>query len=286
MWGDASVRTQRGLIILVGLIVLAIIVPRLIIELTPDKDISIVTLEKGVVEIERKEAAKVTHQSYKTKRKSKFKVPQRAFDPNDYQLKDWMSLGLSEKQAGVVLSFAKRGLRSDEDLKKVFVISDELFQLIEDSTFYPSTVKSEISKKIYAKTEEKVLLDLNLANYDELLSVNGIGPFYAKNILKYREELGGFIDKRQLLEVWKLSNETYDKIESHLLIQDQNIKKLNLNKATYEELYAHPYIDKNVANSIVKMRTQLGGYSDVKEISNSVLINATLYSKLAPYLTL
>jgi hypothetical protein len=65
-----------------------------------------------------------------------------------------MQLGLSEKQAAVVLKFTSRGLKSNEDLQRVFVISDELFELIKDSTFYPTFEKPDITeKKTYTKTD-------------------------------------------------------------------------------------------------------------------------------------
>ena len=46
-----------------------------------------------------------------------------------------------------------------------------------------------------------IMLDLNTASYDELLSVRGIGPALAAKILDYRAGRGSFSRIEELLEV-------------------------------------------------------------------------------------
>ena len=46
-----------------------------------------------------------------------------------------------------------------------------------------------------------IMLDLNTATYDELLSVRGIGPALAARILAYRTDRGSFSRIEELLEV-------------------------------------------------------------------------------------
>jgi competence ComEA-like helix-hairpin-helix protein len=197
-----------------------------------------------------------------------------------------MDLGLSEKQAAIVLKFSKNGLRSNDDLKRIFVISDELFALIKDSTYYPERpIIDYESKKV---VEEKVIekLNINTASIEELESLKGIGPFFAKQIIKYRDQLGGFVKKEQILEVWKMTIESYETLTPQIEINKSGLKKINLNTITVEELNAHPYLNWSQANSIVKMRMQRTKFSDVNEIKESKLIDEETFEKLIPYLSL
>ena len=196
-----------------------------------------------------------------------------------------MNLGLSEKQVAVLLKFTKNGIRSNEDLKRIFVISDELYALIKDSTYYPERPKTEYTPKVIE--EKKILkLEINSASVEDLENLKGIGPFFAKQIIKYRDRLGGFASKEQILEVWKMTIETYDKLIPQIEIDKSKIRKLKINEVTPEELKNHPYLNWSQINSIVKMRMQRTKFNAIDEIQESKLIDAETFEKLIPYLSL
>ena len=103
-----------------------------------------------------------------------------------------------------------------------------------------------------AKTDEMV--ELNSADTTRLKQLRGIGSGYAKMIVSYREKLGGFYKAEQLLEVYKFSDETYQKIKNQLQVDTTLIRKIKVNTATVKELKAHPYISYYQALSIVENR--------------------------------
>ena len=212
----------------------------------------------------------------------RYNAPPEQFDPNTYGLQDWMNLGMSEKQAEVVLKFSERGLRSNDDLQRIFVFPGELFELVRDSTFYPEQKK--IEKESPQKQQTIELIDINTASMTELETLPGIGPFYAKLIVEHREKLGGFLEKGQLLEMYKFDDERMAQIDSYIFVSSVSPVQLNINKATLEELRNHPYIDYYVANSIVKMRSH-EEFKMVSDIKRSKLIDEELFVKLKPYLT-
>ena len=236
--------------------------------------------------------------NYKTREYSysknnlKFNKPPAKFNPNDYSVQEWMYLGLSEKQAAVVLKFTKYRLRSNDDLKKIFVIPNELYLLIKDSTIYDTKNKqiegySNVSDVKQEKDKlPKVKIDINTASLDELMKVRGIGPFFAKQILKKRDELGGFYTYEQLLEVWKIDEEKLADWSPFLEVNSNEVIKLNINQATVEELEKHPYISWNLANSIVKFKEQNGNYTKLEQVKKSALMTSELFEKLKPYLSL
>ena len=218
----------------------------------------------------------------KKSKKNKYSRPEKAFDPNSYDVDEWMKLGLSAKQSNALINYIKKGITSDDQLRKSFVMSDELFALIQDSTFYAVAVEEEnITKPISIS-----LVNINTASKEELMSVHGIGNFYADKILEYRERIGGFVQLEQLLELWKFDEEKLQRVENQFSIGSESVKTLNVNTATIEELKAHPYISYKVANSIVKMRLAHGDYKELEALMNSKLIDVELYMKLKPYLTL
>ena len=283
-----SKRNRRGLAALIALCFIIIFTPRILMFFEHPEIITFSSEE--ITAFKKKHRYKkryFSNHSYKNyEKKKRFHLPPQKFNPNDYSKEQWMDLGLSEKQAAIVLKFSKNGLRSNDDLKRIFVISDELFALIKDSIYYPERPKIDYeSKKV---VEEKVIekLNINTATIEELESLKGIGPFFAKQIIKYRDQLGGFAKKEQILEVWKLTIESYETLTPQIEINKSGIKKINLNTITVEELNAHPYLNWSQANSIVKMRMQRTKFSDVNEIKESKLIDEETFEKLIPYLSL
>jgi competence protein ComEA len=290
-----SKRTRRGVLVLVIVCLIIIYTPRIFLWLNPKEKMmlsytEILQTEKLTSVKERMASARLPKYS----KKKVFKRPPKRFNPNEYSSKDWIDLGLSEKQANVILKFTKRGIYSNEDLQKIFVISEPLLLLIKDSAYYPEKPKynkdygnTRFTSQFEDKDQEKfVLIELNTASIEELESAPGIGPFFAKMIIKKRTELGGFNTKEQLMEVYKMEKIKFDEIEKFLRINPEIIIRLNINTATVEQLYKHPYVDYKVANSIVKMREQKGAYKLIEELKESLLIDWELFLKLKPYVYL
>lgn len=282
---EFSKRSRKAIFVFVLFLVLVVLIPRSIM----------LFQEAGIpsfsqTDFQKKAYLQVKHykpynRNYQSK-KTKFKRPEAKFDPNSYAPSDWMNLGLSEKQAALVVKFGKRGFYSHDDLRKVFVISDDFFALIKDSLVYPEKKTREEFKKEKLAEPKALLVDINSAGEEELLKIKGIGSFFAKNIIKRRDALGGFISKDQLIEVWKMDSEKLHQIEEFIHIDPNFVRKININTATAEELKAHPYFNWSIANSIVKLRAQLGGFHQLEDIKQSKLIDDDLFHKLAPYLTI
>lgn len=219
-------------------------------------------------------------------RGSRYHAPPVKFDPNNYTAEDWMALGLSEKQAASAMKFISHGAYSVADIERIFVIPDQVFELIKDSMYFPEKPAAgafETGKKTFEAT--KTVVDLNKATEEELMEVKGIGPFFAKQIVKTREKLGGFTGIEQLMDVWKMNDEKYAAIAPNVVVEPIAVRKININTATAEELKSHPYFTWNLANSIVKLRAQNGPFKSVAGIKKSALMTDELYRKIEPYLT-
>ncbi len=223
------------------------------------------------------------------KRRTYYNRPSKRFNPNDYKLEDWMKLGLSEKQSAVILKFTKYGIYSLDKLERIFVIPPELFALIKDSVYFPDRWEKrndQYDRSVNKVTLPKSIIELNTSSQEQLESIKGVGPFFAKQIIRYRERLGGYISIDQLSEVWKMNDSISERISPYLDIDPTQLRKLNINYADVEELKNHPYITWNMANSIVKMRAQLGSFKYLEELKKSKLISDETFEKIKPYLTL
>ena len=285
---DMSIRHQRGVWMLLIASILIIFAPRFFLLLEKEEKVS----ELILIPVEKKASWENTRKyppwktRYNKKDKKTFKKPTELFDPNDLSKEEWMQYGLSEKQASIVLQFAKRGIHSNDELQKIKFIPKETFENMKQFTRYSSLENAEVKKDTKAVSNSRALVNVNNATEQDLMNIKGLGPFFARQIIKYQQQLGGFVRKEQLLEVWKMTPEIYAQIQDKISCESSEIKQLSINQASAEELQAHPYLNWNQANSIVKMRMQKGGFKSIDEIRQSVIIDQETFEKVRPYLSL
>jgi DNA uptake protein ComE-like DNA-binding protein len=131
---------------------------------------------------------------------------------------------------------------------------------------------------------DPVRFELNAADSSQLLSVRGIGPVFARRIIRYRELLGGFHAGMQLMEVYGLKPSQYDELMKQCYIDTGMVERLNLNTEPVSAFSAHPYIDPYQAAALVRYRELEGFYMNVNETVNNLLLPDTVYRKVRPYL--
>jgi DNA uptake protein ComE-like DNA-binding protein len=210
------------------------------------------------------------------------------FNPNTLNDKGWLALGLSEKRLNTLRNFQKSGatFKTKTDLKDCFAISDEFYNRIEKYISIPTTIPllGGVRGGLEKLKAIKEIVELNQADSLQLVSISGIGPFYAKQILKYRKELGGFRDYTQFTEIWGLENLEIQKLKKQTSIDTLYIRKINVNTIKLEKLKVHPYLNYKQAKMIVNYRKQHGDFKELKDIRKIKPISPELFRKIAPYL--
>ncbi|MBC7425607.1 MAG: helix-hairpin-helix domain-containing protein [Bacteroidia bacterium] len=210
-----------------------------------------------------------------------------SFDPNTISDVDLKRLGFKPWIAERIFKFRNSGGKFYDiaGFKKVYGVDSNLVNSLKNYMRFP--VKPERESNIYKKEEfvkkQPTIIDLNTADSALIVTLPGIGQAFARRILKYRDLLGGFYKKEQLLEVYGLDNEKFESIESRIIISG-NFKTININKATLAEM-KHPYINYTQAKAIVNFRVQHGNYSDFKSLEQVKLLDALTLEKLKPYLS-
>ena len=206
------------------------------------------------------------------------------FNPNTLNDKGWFALGLSSKRINTLRNFQKTGasFKTKEDLKKCFAITDEFYKRMKEFVLIPEIKKSGTTS-IKPKTTGQ-LVEINKSDSLQLITINGVGPFYAKQILKYRKQLGGFISYNQITEIWGLENLEFEKFKQKTSVDTLCISKININTVELNELRLHPYLNYKQAKMIVNYRKQHGSFKQVKDIRKIKPITLELFRKIAPYL--
>lgn len=158
------------------------------------------------------------------------------FNPNTVSVEDLIRLGFSEKQAAAIDRYRASGgrFRRKADFAKSFVVADSVYRRLERFIDIPK-------------------VDLNRADSAALDDLPGIGAWYAKRILAYRAELGGFSFPEQLLDIYRFDREKYDALAD--LVYCSPPAPFALWALPADSLQRHPYIrSRQAARSIALFR--------------------------------
>ncbi|MBB5636188.1 DNA uptake protein ComE-like DNA-binding protein [Pedobacter cryoconitis] len=212
------------------------------------------------------------------------------FDPNTIGAQEWQLLGLSAKQAAVILRYRSKGGRyfKKEDLQKMYVISPKLYEKLIPYIVIEKT--KEPGHHLYPEythpaKQKPALIALNTADTLQLLEIKGVGPAFARRIFNYRQRLGGFYKKEQLLEVYGLDSLKYNEIKDQLILDEQALTRINLNTAMFDDLKNHPYLKYKQVNAIIQFRKQHGNYGNIADLKKVAILSAETIEKLAPYIS-
>ena len=217
---------------------------------------------------------------------SKRKIQYFEFNPNLITEKEWQQFGLSYKQAKSIVNYVKKGGKfyKPEDLKKMYTISPKKY---EELLPYVSIPKVEtFEKKAYSPyvKKELVVIEINRADTLELDKIRGVGPAFARRIVKYRERLGGFYNKEQLFEVFGVDTPKFNEIKDQISIDLGSISKININTAEFDDLKRHPYLSFKQMNAIVNYRKQHGSYKSIDDLAKVLILKPETIQKIALYL--
>lgn len=135
---------------------------------------------------------------------------------------------------------------------------------------YPPLKGTTRDHKDTTKFSTPILLDLNIIDSLTLIKIPGIGSKTASNIIRYRNQLGGFYSPRQLSEklTWDGAQERMDEWCTKWFYADTvHIKRLNVNEADFKSLLRHPYLNYEQTKALVNYRDKHNGVSGINVLS-------------------
>lgn len=130
------------------------------------------------------------------------------------------------------------------------------------------------------KLKRGATLEANAADAADLQRVPGIGEAYAAKIIAYRERLGGFLDARQLDEIDGLP---YG-ISAWFRVAPPagGVSRMNLNRADFKVLNAHPYLSYEQTRAIVNQRRR-APLRSLEDLRGTGLFTDADVERLRPY---
>jgi len=292
---ELSKKEFNGLIILCFLLILLLLLPQIYSLFIKEEKYDYSEFDKEVKAFLASAKDVVPEQKFNGKKYSDRKSNPHyfKFNPNNLSETSWLQLGLSERQIKVIKNFEMKGGRffRKEDLQKIYSISAKEYEHLEPYIDIPVTIKSSFKKKFdsgrypASLKSKPVIVDINMADSAAIEGLKGIGAAFAKRIVKYRDRLGGFAAKEQLLEVYGMDTIRYRDFEQQILIDQSAILKTAINKAGFAELRRYPYLSNKQINAILQYKRQHGNYASAEDLKKVLILSDDVIVKILPYLS-
>lgn len=219
------------------------------------------------------------------------------FDPNHADSATLCRLGLKPWQVSNMLKYRRKGgrWRSADDLQRLYGLSKSQFEQLRP---YVRIAEAD-KRKVYERAEwqsnyeheprpktekfaEGVTLPANTADTTALKHIPGIGSYYARKIVDYRERLGGFVSTSQIGEIEDLPAGI---TRWFVLDKADKPRQLRINHATFKQLVRHPYLSYEQTKIIVTHIRQYGAIRSWRDLQLYKEFTQNDFKRLAPYIS-
>lgn len=236
----------------------------------------------------------------KTYKRDTIAIRMQMFDPNTVDSNTLVHLGFKPWQAQNLLKYRAKGgkYRKAEDLKRLYGMTDSMYLLLQpyicielenlevdssanDSLMGDTTRHDTMPRWQHVKKD--TILNLRTADTTELKMIRGIGSYRAKQIVRYREALGGFVRVEQLLEVEGMEN-VPDSVLKHFVLDTADVKQLNINSIGVRQLSKHPYLSFEEAKAIYEFRRKKIRLDSLGQLNELECVSDEAIKRIAPYL--
>lgn len=173
-----------------------------------------------------------------------------------------------QKHSAYSQSYAEKVARDDSQ-DSIVQLSDTLLQINRSKQTYPVKLSGDET------------MDINTADSAQLCRVPGIGPYFARQIIKYRRQLGGYVATEQLLQI---ENFPADAIAWLVISDTVGLQRLNVNKLSTRKLMKHPYMGYYRASDIENHKRIYGRVENIDALRKMPHFTDEDIRRLLPYL--
>lgn len=228
------------------------------------------------------------------KRSDTIVIRMQAFDPNEADSSTLVHLGFKPWQAKNMLKYRAAGgrYRKPEDLKRLYGMTDSMYLAlapyitiaqVENDSVLADTLGLD-SLPVWTSEKKDTLINLRTADTTELKMIRGIGSYRARQIVGYRERLGGFVRVEQVKEILGMESTEVDSILAHLWIDSVAVEQMNVNTIGVQRLSRHPYLRFEQAKAIYELRRRKIRLDSIQQLQAIDCISGETLDKIAPYL--
>ena len=133
-------------------------------------------------------------------------------------------------------------------------------------------------------TKRDTVLDLNHCDTTELQLIRGIGRYTAIQIVRYREQLGGYYSSEQLKDE-PLAKLSLDTLLDHFTADSADVTLLPVNSASIDRLAQHPYLRYEQAKAIYTLRRKRFRLKSIDDLHDLPELTQDDIRRIAPYLS-
>ena len=212
-----------------------------------------------------------------------------SFDPNRVDSATFVRLGLKTFISSNILKYRNKGgwFKTKIDFGKVYGITPDKFKELEpyitiQDKKLTKTDSLLLIKKVFKKD---LIVELNSSDTTLLMQVKGIGRGYAKGIIRFRQQSGGFVSVNQLSEIFGMRQENLDRILPFCKVNLDNIHKIKVNTASVDRLKGHPYLNFYQSKAIYDLRRRKGKLKNITELKVLTEFTPLSLAKIEPYLS-
>ena len=209
-----------------------------------------------------------------------------SLDPNTVDSATLLRLGVRPDLMRRWLKFRGRGgsFVRRADIARVYGLADTTYERI--AGYFVDGVELERNFPRRRPSGEHIVepVEVNGAEDADLQRIPGIGPYYAKRILDYRDRLGGFVTAAQIGETPRLRDSTWRATRRFMRVDSTDVRLLAINVATAPQLARHPYLTRAQAETLVRFRKNRGPFRSADDLRRAVVVDEATIARLAPYL--
>ncbi|UYQ93310.1 helix-hairpin-helix domain-containing protein [Chitinophaga horti] len=209
------------------------------------------------------------------------------FDPNTLLLEGWQRMGVKERTAKSILKFVSKGgrFRQAEDLQKIYTLDKATYEQLLPYVRIAEKRDTVFRQPFVARIGPQPI-DVNVADSAAWEQLPGVGPGFARRIVRFRERLGGFYFMEQVRETYGLPDSVFNKIQPFLRIGSISLRKIDINHIDEKSLAQHPYIDTKLAAQLIRYRSVHGPFGAVEDLKKLPLVDDIIYRKIENYITI
>lgn len=155
---------------------------------------------------------------------------------------------------------------------------------VEKSQYSVSYQSQSKKSSGYIKHSKDQKFNLNTVDSSELRSIYGIGKVLSARIIKYRELLGGFSNINQLDNVYGLRGNSLENVMTAVYVDSLFVPdKMRINFCEWKDFVRHPYINSELANDIIRLRSTKGYLKGIHDLKDITYLNDSILNLLLPY---
>lgn len=215
---------------------------------------------------------------YRSKGK-RFSTPESILDTYRWEQSD---LDILRPYIHIGEEYRSRNVESDRDVSYDNLGKRGFSSLGSENKSQPSGTDS-IYRRKYTSAKFKTLtkVDLNTADSATLCSIPGVGDYISAAIVRYRSKLGGYASVSQLRDIKQVSPELLEWFE---VKSDADVKKININKDSFQKLNSHPYIGYEQTKDLLMYRRLYATIRDEAQLLQIGVFSKEDVERLRPYL--